>query len=212
MTTAEFMVWVRREHHDLLVDRMASVLDRAADRARQAAGKHTCSCGCGQKCSPEYERKAAEHSPHWRRIEWEHRHKSVDQAGRFSAYASVWGDVDGPGDCVGDVVCKGAFRDCAGGSVPLVWQHIRQEPIGRARELREDSYGLRFVGQLELESPRAREAHAFLKNGGLDAFSIGYKILEYEDLPNGVRMLKRLDLHEISVVTMACDRSARMVQ
>ena len=133
--------------------------------------------------------------------------KSVDSAGVFTAYGSTW---HGP-DCVGDYVLPGAFRHKCGGSVPLLWMHRGDEPIGRCRDLQEDSIGLKFRGCLELDSPKGRESYSWLKHEGLDSFSIGFRILQARDRKGGGRDLVKLDLVEISLVTVPCNGHSRLV-
>lgn len=139
--------------------------------------------------------------------------KEIGPAGVFEAYASTF---DGIPDCENDTICKGAFSATIienRGSVPLCWQHDLRDPIGRATELEEDGFGLKFRGRLELASARGREAHAFLRNQGLDSFSIGYMLPAdgYTRRSDGGRDLRRIDLHEISLVTVACNGRARVI-
>jgi HK97 family phage prohead protease len=156
------------------------------------------------------ETKCAAHAPSWAVAAGYV--KAINSNGEFTAYASTFG---GSGDCVGDVIWPGCFSSTikAHGErgMPLCWQHDLKEPIGRARQLEEDSVGLRFKGCLELESPRAREAFAFLKNQGLDSFSIGYRIIQSKPRKGGGLDLLEVNVREISVVTLACNGHARMV-
>jgi uncharacterized protein len=162
-----------------------------------------------ERLSP-YETKCAAHAPSWAVAAGYV--KAINANGEFVAYGSTFG---GQGDCTGDVCWPGCFRDTikAHGErgMPLCWQHDMKEPIGRARQLEEDSVGLRFKGCLELESPRAREAFAFLKNEGLDSFSIGYRIIQSSPRKDGGLNLLEVQVREISVVTIACNGHARMV-
>lgn len=131
--------------------------------------------------------------------------------GRFSGYASVFGEVD-----LGkDVIEPGAFsssltrRGAAG--VRMLFQHDPNQPIGRWTTIREDARGLYVEGRLSLGVTRAAEVHALLKNGALDGLSIGFQTVRARtDRKSGVRRILEADLWEISVVTFPMLASARI--
>lgn len=131
--------------------------------------------------------------------------------GEFEGYASVFGIMD-----LGhDVVMPGAFRDTLAERGPrgvkLLWQHDPGEPIGHWLRIEEDSHGLFVRGRLDLDSGRARAAHAMLRKGALDGLSIGYRTTaERRDRTTGLRMLERVDLWEISLVTFPLLPQARV--
>ena len=139
--------------------------------------------------------------------------KSVDDAGVFSGIASVFGHLDSGGD----VVEQGAFkaslaRHAAEQSAPaMLWQHDQTQPIGVWTKLQETPDGLFVEGRLVLEAAKAKEAHALMKAGALNGLSIGYAtIVEEWDHENGVRLLKELDLWEVSIVTFPMCEPARV--
>lgn len=134
--------------------------------------------------------------------------------GLFSGYASLFG---GAPDAQGDVVAPGAFARTlnehkAAGTAPLLlWQHDLSSPIGVWLDLHEDSAGLAVKGQLVLAASRGREAHALLKAGALDGLSIGYRVRAFDRRPGGGRLLKDLDLIEISLVSLPAGARARVL-
>lgn len=137
--------------------------------------------------------------------------KDVSEEGTFTGYGAVFSNVDSKGE----KVMPGAFSESLArhrreGSKPLMlWQHDPSEPIGVWEDLAEDGIGLRGVGRFVLETTRGREAYALLKAGALKGLSIGYREIEAE--PDGnVRLLKKLDLVEISVVSFPANRRARI--
>lgn len=138
--------------------------------------------------------------------------KSLGGDGRFSGYASVFGEVD-----LGkDVIERGAFARSLARKGPsgvrMLYQHDPAEPIGRWLVLREDQRGLFVEGQLTLGAPRADEVHAHLKNRALDGLSIGFRTVRAErDAASGIRRILEADLWEISVVTFPMLPSARVV-
>ena len=140
--------------------------------------------------------------------------KSLTDAGRFSGYGSVFGNVDKGGD----VVEFGAFGKSlelwakSGRSVPTLWQHKTDEPIGAWSNLTEDKHGLLGDSDLWIEdAPYARIAHKGMKTKTITGLSIGYRIKrDSYDKKTGVTTLHELDLVEISVVTNPMNDAARM--
>ena len=134
--------------------------------------------------------------------------KGIDDEGKFSGYASTFGNED----LGGDIVQKGAFTKTlqkGADSVKMFYQHDSSDIIGKFTRLTEDQKGLHFEGQLYIKDiQRAKEAHFLMKEGELGAVSIGYRIESKAFDPDGRRLLKEIDLHEISVVTFPMNELA----
>jgi hypothetical protein len=85
------------------------------------------------------------------------------------------------------------------------------QPLGRWLSMTDDSKGLAVEGMLTLEVEKAREAHALAKIDAL-SLSIGYRVAEdgasYDR--EGTRILKRVDLWEVSLVAMPANHRARI--
>ena len=138
--------------------------------------------------------------------------KSLKETGEFEGYGSTFG---GEPDSYGDVIAPGAYAESldshkAKGTMPkLFWQHNSDEPIGKWLEAKEDAHGLLMRGKLNMSVQRGREAHSLLKEGDIDGLSIGYRIKEYSvDTESGVWTLQKLDLIEVSVVSVGANESA----
>jgi len=137
--------------------------------------------------------------------------KDVSEEGTFEGYGSIFNNVDS----YGEKVAPGAFGESLArhqreGTKPLMlWQHNSDEPIGVWENLAEDGKGLKGTGKFVLETARGREAHALLKAGAIRGLSIGYRELEAEPDGNN-RILKKLDLMEISVVSFPANRRANV--
>jgi HK97 family phage prohead protease len=138
--------------------------------------------------------------------------KSLKDGGEFEGYGSTFG---GEPDAYGDVIAEGAYEESlashkAKGTMPkLFWQHNSAEPIGKWLDAKEDDHGLLLKGKLNMDVQRGREAHALLKAGDIDGLSIGYRIKEYTvDTESGVWTLDKLDLIEVSVVSVAANENA----
>ena len=136
-----------------------------------------------------------------------------EDKGEFEGYGSIFGNKD----LGNDVVEAGAFakslRRRKPKSVRMLWQHKTDEPIGVFDAIREDGEGLAVKGRLALGTQRGREAYELMKMGALDGLSIGYKVdpnkQEY-DARRKRRMLKEIDLMEISLVTFPMNPQARV--
>ncbi|WP_425404615.1 HK97 family phage prohead protease [Hwanghaeella sp.] len=140
-----------------------------------------------------------------------------DKSGEFEGYASTFGNVDQGGD----VVEAGAFIEGIvqakkdGRNIPMLWQHDRHEPIGVWSEIVEDSKGLKVKGRLLIDDdPLARRAYGHLKAKSIGGMSIGYRIpaggMEEDKNRRGVFRLKKIDLREISLVTMPMNTAAKV--
>lgn len=139
--------------------------------------------------------------------------KQMTDDGQFEGYGSVFGVRDS----YGEIVAPGAFTASlaehrAQGTLPaLLWQHDARQPIGVYVDMREDDKGLFVKGQLTLDVPGGREAHALLKAGAINGLSIGFmpKKSEYDE-DEEVRTLTEIDLWECSLVTFPANGSARV--
>jgi HK97 family phage prohead protease len=132
--------------------------------------------------------------------------KAVSDTGTIEGYASVFG---GAPDAYGDIIAPGAFANSLAkhrrmGTAPLMlWGHdSSQPPIGNWTDLAEDGKGLRAVGEIDLEDPMGGRVHRALKAKRMKGLSIGFETLDSEkdDKRPGVRILKEVDLWEISPV------------
>lgn len=138
--------------------------------------------------------------------------KALKETGEFEGYGSTFG---GEPDAYGDVIAPGAYTDSlaahrAKGTMPkLFWQHNADEPIGKWVGAAEDGRGLLLQGKLNMDVQRGREAYALLKAGDIDGLSIGYRIKSYSvDTETGVWTLEKLDLVEVSIVSVGANENA----
>lgn len=132
-----------------------------------------------------------------------------EEKGLFEGYASIFGNVD----AYRDVIHKGAFSESLLKRKPkLLWQHKIDEPIGIYTEIREDEKGLFVKGSLEIESDFGKRVYNLLKKGALDGLSIGYSTKEAEfDKEKQIRNLKKVNLFEISLVTIPANEKATLI-
>ena len=134
-----------------------------------------------------------------------------NEIGVFQGMASTFHNTDQ----VGDVILPGAFGNFnSPRKIKMLWQHRFEDPIGVFESIEETDKGLRVKGRLVLEVQKAREAHALMRAGGVDALSIGFSIprkgAEFQE--NGLRVIKKIDLKEISVVTFPANPKAKITR
>ncbi len=136
-----------------------------------------------------------------------------ENKGMFEGYASVFGNKD----LGNDVVQAGAFRKSLRAKGPkkikMLFQHDTKEPIGVYTKIREDGQGLYVQGQLAMNTQKGREVYELMKMGAIDGLSVGYRVdakgYSYDERGKK-RMLKEVDLMEISAVTFPMNPKARV--
>ena len=136
-----------------------------------------------------------------------------EEKGVFSGYGSIFGNKD----LGNDVMVQGAFAKSIASKGPkgvkLLYQHDAKEPIGVFDEIIEDRKGLRVKGRLAMGTQKGREVYELMKMGAIDGLSIGYRVspkgADYDERGKK-RMLKEVDLMEISAVTFPMNTRARV--
>jgi HK97 family phage prohead protease len=132
--------------------------------------------------------------------------KAASSGWEVAGYASTFG---GQPDSYGDIVAKGAFADSllTRPNVRLLWQHDMAEPIGKVISLKEDEKGL--LGHWSLvPTDIGTKAHQLLTAGLVDSLSIGFLTKDAEYNNDGTRVLKAVDLFEVSLVTVPANTNA----
>lgn len=138
-----------------------------------------------------------------------------DAAGEISGYASIFGEEDR----INDIVMPGAFskslKEKRATRLPMLVGHVQRIPVGVWTEIVEDRKGLRVKGKIDIESPDGGQLHRVLKMGAEIGISIGYRSIVHEyQTDKGTndtkRILKQVDLYEISLVTIPCCDGARV--
>lgn len=128
----------------------------------------------------------------------------------ISGYASLFGLPD----LAGDVVERGAFetslRRLPAAAIRMLYQHDPDRPIGRWVEAVEDQAGLWMRGVVEPNHPDTQKIAALIQAGLADGLSIGFRTLEATPRPSGGRLLKTIDLREVSIVTFPMLPRARL--
>ena len=128
--------------------------------------------------------------------------------GTFSGYASVFNGVDS----YGDTIVQGAYKKTLKGRKrPVQLRFMHYGPIvGKITKLVEDDKGLYIEGELTPGHRVAQDVYASMKHGAINGLSIGYRPVKIEEPEPGKRLLKEIDLIEISIVEEPADLNARV--
>ncbi|GIU67620.1 HK97 family phage prohead protease [Candidatus Phycosocius spiralis] len=128
----------------------------------------------------------------------------------IAGYASLFGSLD----LALDVVERGAFdrtlraKPCS--EIAMLFQHDARQSIGRWVEATEDDSGLWMRGLIEADHRTGQKVIALVQAGLADGLSIGFRALEATPRPGGGRILKTIDLREVSIVTFPMLPRARL--
>lgn len=129
----------------------------------------------------------------------------------FEGHGAIFGNVD----LGGDVVIKGAFEASLkahkkSGTLPaMFWMHKMDQVPGVWTDMHEDSKGLYVKGEL-VDTALGNEVRTLLQKKAVRGLSIGYRVNDFGYDKDGVRVLKELDVHEISIVSLAMNPMAKV--
>lgn len=128
-------------------------------------------------------------------------------------------------DSVKDYLIKGCFaksisergpESATNRKIVFLWQHNMADPIGKVLKIEELDDGAYADVQLSNFDavPNAKRAWYQLKDGDINQFSFGYKYIwdkmEYDEELDAF-VIKELQLHEISVVTLGCNERTEYI-
>ncbi len=136
---------------------------------------------------------------------------SISEEGTFVGYASIFAERDS----YGTRWRKGCFTntlkeyEASGRTVPMLWSHDFNQPIGKYTALAEDERGLRVEGKLCLESPKAKEVYALMRDGVITGLSVCVSINDYDFVEDDV-VFTDVSLHEISACVCPAAANARI--
>lgn len=141
--------------------------------------------------------------------------------GTFTAYASVFGNVDS----YGDMVLPGAFKEsleeikASGKPLPLYYAHNTADPdycIGQVLEAKEDEHGLwvRAALDLQAEGTKARRVYDLMKRGLLNQMSFMYRTVKtawVETEDEYYREIREAKIFEVSVVHLGANEATEVL-
>jgi HK97 family phage prohead protease len=135
------------------------------------------------------------------------------EGNQFEGYGSTFGNVD----YGGDAVVKGAFAESLDrwkkeGEWPqMFWMHRPDQIPGKWLDMREDAKGLWTKGEA-LPTTVGNDVQILMRARAVRALSIGFSIDSAKDVEfrDGVRLLKRINLWEVSPVSMPMNPKAKI--
>jgi HK97 family phage prohead protease len=135
--------------------------------------------------------------------------------GIIEGYASTYGNTD----LGGDVVEKGAFKQTLlhkGGIVPLLLDHgYKTQDVAGIAFLEDDEKGLYMKAEMPLDVPEVlsafRKTKFMIDKGGKMGLSIGYDTVKSMPGDDGIRKLKELALHEVSITPFPMNTEAQIM-
>mgnify|MGYP003648977580 CR=1 FL=1 len=126
---------------------------------------------------------------------------------KFSGYASVFGGLDSYGDQIQSGAYKATLENR---ERPVQLRKDHYGPvIGKFTEIYEDEIGLFVSGELTKGHSAAEDTAASLRHGAISGLSIGYSVKDFEQR-GVVRVLKDIELFEISIVESPADNAAHI--
>ncbi len=134
----------------------------------------------------------------------------ADGEGKVSAVFSVFNTLDSDGDVVIPEAIKSGFKS---GSVPMVWAHKWDMPIGKGA-IKQDGDKATFEGEFFMDTESGKEAYNLVKAmGDLQQWSFGYRVNDSErgkfksgDKDVDARYLKDLSVYEVSPVLVGANQ------
>ena len=135
--------------------------------------------------------------------------KSEGQNLYIEGYAAVYGNVDS----YKDIVQAGAFDAFLASEdakrVKFCYSHSMREVIGKVEEMKSDEKGLWFRAKIS-NTTLGKDVATLIDDEALTEFSIGYKTEDSIYKDDGVRLLTKLFLYEVSVVSRAANPKATL--
>lgn len=146
--------------------------------------------------------------------------KVDDETGMIAGFFSTY---DKTPDSYGDIIEPGAFtetikaREETGHPFPLCFNHDFSAVIGAVKSIEDQEKGP-YIEAGFLDTQLAQDVRKMVKSGAIWQFSFAYDVLEArqpseEERKSGVEnVLTKLDLFEISVVTVPANQNAVMTE
>ena len=121
--------------------------------------------------------------------------------------AAGYGAVFGNEDLGGDIIAPGAFVGLGSRRVRMLRDHDSTKVIGVWEKVEQDDVGLRVEGMFA-DTPLGNETRELVRTRALEGLSIGYRTLEADRGSDGARILKAIELWEVSAVTFPMNEAA----
>lgn len=130
----------------------------------------------------------------------------ADDAGLISGVAWKFGEPDR----IGDMIEPGAFKG-AKLPLPMLFGHDFNDPVGSWDSVTERADGLYISGKLLVNDvARAKEVFALVKAGAVPGLSVTIVVKQSKARPDGGRTITKLELLEVSLVTIPMHPGAKV--
>jgi HK97 family phage prohead protease len=130
----------------------------------------------------------------------------ADDTGLVSGVAWKFGEPDR----IGDWIEPGAFKG-AKLPLPMLFGHDFNDPVGSWDSVTEKADGLYISGKLLVNDvARAKEVFALVKAGAVPGLSVTFIVKQAKARPGGGRTITKLELLEVSLVTIPMHPGAKV--
>lgn len=131
------------------------------------------------------------------------------QTRQFEGHGATFGNVD----LGGDIVVPGAFKrslaKMGDNLPPMLWSHDPTQIPGKWLEMGEDNVGLAVKGEFA-DTQLGKETRTLLAMGAVKGMSIGYITHDWDFDNDGNRLLKEVEVVELSVVAIPMNPEAQV--
>lgn len=136
---------------------------------------------------------------------------SIDENGKISGYASVFGNID----CYDDIIEHGAYNNVLDAQPKIFFNHDSfNVPLGTWTNLSVDEYGLKVEGQLNMDLQASKDIRSAILHGDVDGLSVSF-LMQEEDFnidDSGIRHITNVqEMPEISICTYPANDKARIL-
>jgi HK97 family phage prohead protease len=113
----------------------------------------------------------------------------------------------------GDIIPKSAWQlDNFKKNAIILWNHDKSRPIGKAQVIEAKEEGLyikaRISSSADAEISKIRD---LIKEGVLNAFSVGFDLIDAESIDKGITEIKAAELFEVSIVSLPMNQDSLFV-
>ena len=139
--------------------------------------------------------------------------KGLSDTGEFTARVAEYNVVDLQNDIVLPGSFKRAISQTSAAGIPLLWSHDQATPVGKGT-LQDDPKGPIVNGVLDRTDPAGELAYNRVLKGLARGVSMGFTLpnsAAVQYTADGIRQIKELMLHEISLVVVPAQPGATIM-
>ncbi len=137
--------------------------------------------------------------------------KAGAEPGSFTGYGAMFENTDDGNDIIKQNAFK-KIRTKANGMIRIPLYHDMRRVVGEGK-VTQDEKGLVVEGKLNMSLSYAQDAYELMKDGTLDAMSVGFTVLDKGaayDEDYRVRTISKAELWEVSIVPFGMNRKAKI--